>query len=105
MKKHLLPIVLVFVFCFMFVQYAAAEDLTIKKVDEKTWKILNAKGELVGTLRPADEGAFSVQLPSGDYMGFILKTGELKKPQRHPLITPAEAKLYLDIHAAIQKMK
>lgn len=105
MKRHLFPALLVFLFCFMFIQLAAAEELTIKKADQGTWKILNAKGDQVGTLRTAEEGAYSVQLPSGDYMGFIMKTGELKKPQRHPLISPAEAQLYLDIWAAIQKMK
>lgn len=106
MKKRLFPAILVLLFSFLFIQHAVAEELTIKKAEQQgTWKILNSKGEQVGTLRTAEDGAYSVQLPSGDYMGFILKTGDLKKTQRHPLISPAEARLYLDIWAAIRKMK
>lgn len=82
------------------------DDFSIQPAGKDTWKILNGFGRQVGTLRTADEkGAYSVQLMDGTYMGFILGGGDLKKPQRHPAISPSEAKFYLNTWAAIQKMK
>ncbi len=83
---------------------AAEDGITLKPTKPGEWAMLTKGGQRIGTIRTMEEGAYSVQLPSGDYLGIILKSGELKKPGRHPAITPDEARLYLDTWEAIQKL-
>lgn len=104
-KSTIIALSLLLLFCISPVGPSGAEDLTIKLSSKDTWKVLTEGGQQVATLRAAEDNAYSVQLMSGEYMGFILRDGSLKKPQRHPRISPDEARLYLDIWAAIQKMK
>jgi len=103
MRKALLLMISI-VFLFMSLARAGSEELTLKQAGKGEWKILNSTGQQVGTLAEAEEGAFSVQI-NGQFMGFILKGGELKKPQRRPLIPPSEAQFYLDTLEAIKKMR
>jgi hypothetical protein len=67
--------------------------------------MLDADGQSLGTLKSIEDGAFTVQFSNGDYLGIILKTGELKKPGRHPTVTEQEAQFYLDVLRAIKKLK
>ena len=50
-------------------------------------------------------GPTAFNTPPGTYLGIIIKTGELKKTGRHPIITESDARLYLDLLKAIQKIK
>lgn len=86
-------------------QFALADEFSLKQSKPGEWQILSSTGQPRGTLRSIEEGAFTVQLNSGEYLGVILKTGELRKPGRRPAFSPEEAQYYLDILQAIRKMK
>jgi len=106
--KKLMFLVLVLLFLLApFRQAVGAEDeLTLKPVPPAgTWNIMSPKGQQLGILRTVEDGAYSVQLMNGEYMGFILKNGDLKKTTRHPAISTNESRFHLDLWAAIQKMK
>jgi hypothetical protein len=97
--------VLVPIFFLLLSQQAFADEITLNQVNKGAWKITDSGGQPVGTLKSVEDGAFSVQFTNGEYLGLILKTGDLKKPGRHPLVTEQEAQLYLDILKAIKKLK
>lgn len=103
MKKTAILAVL-FLLLLSPVLNAAEDEITLKQLKPGEWKMLAPGGQQVGTLRTMEEGAYSVQLSNGQYLGIIMKTGELKKPGRHPSITPDEAKFYLETWEAIQKL-
>jgi hypothetical protein len=86
-------------------QQAFADDLTLNPVNKGEWKIQDSSGKTIGTLKKIEDEAFSVQLAAGDYLGIILKTGELRKTTRHPVFTEMDARLYLDLLKAIKKIK
>jgi len=105
MKKTAL-FALLFLFCLAPVLYAETDAITLKQSAKGEWKMLDRNGQQVGTLRLMEEGtAYSIQLPGGEYMGIIFKTGQYQKPGRRPLVTPDDARLYLDTWEAIQKLK
>ncbi len=103
MKKTVLLVIL-FVLLLSPILNASEDEVILKPVKPGEWSMQSKDGQRIGTLRTMEEGAYSVQLPNGEYMGIILKSGELKKPGRHPSITPDEAKLYIEIWEAIRKL-
>lgn len=92
-------------FFLLFSQQAFADGVTLNKVNPGEWKILDSTGETLGTLKTMEDGSYSVQYAAGDFLGIIIKTGELKKTGRHPIITETDARLYLDLLKAIQQIK
>ncbi|MFZ2447998.1 MAG: hypothetical protein WAW37_16700 [Syntrophobacteraceae bacterium] len=104
MRKSIFFVLLLLII-FAPLQRAAAADLTLKASGQGEWKILSPSGAQIGTLRSMEEGAFSVQLPNGAYFGIILRGGDFKKPGRHAAISPDDARFYLDVWQAIQKMQ
>jgi hypothetical protein len=104
MRKALLP-ALFSVFLILLSQQAFADDYTLNKVTQGEWKILDPSGQSVGTLKSIGDGAYNVQFSNGDYLGTIMKTGELRKPEKHPLFSESDAKFYLEVLKAIKKNK
>ncbi|MCE5335488.1 MAG: hypothetical protein LLG06_12970 [Desulfobacteraceae bacterium] len=104
MKKLIFPILAVLLFCSA-VCWAANEEVTLKQTKPGEWTIIRPSGEMAGTLKRVENGAYSIQLANGQYFGIILKTGELQSNRRHALFTPDEAQLYLDALKAIRNMK
>jgi hypothetical protein len=105
--KYLIRVsVLVLLLLGSTVFYAFADGVTLKPTKQQgEWSILDSSGTFVGTLKSIDNGAYSLQDSSGLYYGVIKSTGELQTNQRHPLITPDEAQLYLDTLKAISQLK
>ena len=105
--KYLVRVsVLVLLLLCSTVFYAFADGVALKPTKQQgEWSILDASGNVLGTLRSIDNGAYSLQRGDGIYYGIIKNTGELQTNQRHPLITPEEAQLYLDTLKAISELK
>jgi hypothetical protein len=88
-----------------------ADELTLKPSGPGQWTIYDANGQDIGTLgREGQEGAevnaggYSVLPKSGQYLGIIRSDGNLQLSGRHPVITPSDARLYLDVLDAIKNL-
>lgn len=103
MKKKALFVIL-FLLLSSPILNAGENEITLKPSKPGEWAMLTKDGQRIGTVRTMEEGAYSVQLPNGEYLGIILRSGELKKPGRHPSITPDEARLFIETWEAIQKL-
>ncbi len=105
--KHTIR-VLIFILLFLgsTVLCAFADGVTLRPTKQPgEWSILDATGNVVGTLKSIDNGSYSLQASTGLYYGIIKSTGELQTNQRHPLITPDEAQLYIDTLKAMSDLK
>ena len=89
-----------------------ADGLTLKPAGPGQWTILDANGEEVGTLgRVGEQGAevnaggYSILPKGGQYLGIIRSDGNLQLSGRHPVISPSDARLFLDVSEAIKSLQ
>jgi hypothetical protein len=82
-----------------------AGEVSLKPSGDGRWTILDSTGEEIGTLAKVEEGAYSVLPKGGQYLGIIRSGGDLQLTGRHPVITPAQAQLYLDLLEPIRTLK
>lgn len=104
MNKALALICLSF-FLMGFVSIGLADEVTLKPLGEGKWAILDEGEQELGTLAKVDEGAYSILPKGGQYLGIVISNGDLKLTGRHPVISPSEARLYLDVVQAIKTLK
>jgi len=90
----------------------AAEEITLKASGEGQWTIYDSEGQDIGTVgRVGNQSpefiaeGYSILPKGGQYIGVIRSDGVLQVHGRHPVITPSEARLYLDVLEALQKIK
>ncbi len=94
------------IFAMTVASAVMADEITLKKTNSDEWIILDSDGEQIGILRDMHEdGAYSIQEKNGEYLGVVKNNGDLQMPRRHPLLSPAEAQLYLDVLRALQTIK
>ncbi|MGO9313544.1 MAG: hypothetical protein ACLQBD_10455 [Syntrophobacteraceae bacterium] len=89
-----------------------AEDLTLKASDPGKWIIYNSEGQDIGTLAKVgkdspevEEGGYSILPKGGRYIGVITSNGSLQLIVRHPVVSPSEVRLYLDVLEALKTIK
>ncbi|MGA2400096.1 MAG: hypothetical protein ABSG91_00120 [Syntrophobacteraceae bacterium] len=85
--------------------YCLADEVTLKLSSEGQWAVLDADGQETGTLAKVDEGAYSILPKGGQYLGIVRSNGDLQLTGRHPVISPSQAQLYLDVLDAIKTLK
>jgi hypothetical protein len=109
--KKTFALVFVPLFLICLVSACLAGELTLKPSGPGKWTIYDADGQDIGTLgREGEEGAevnaggYSVLPKGGQYLGIIRSDGNLQLSGRHPVITPSDARLYLDVLDAIKKI-
>jgi hypothetical protein len=88
-----------------FVSTGLADEVTLKAQEDGKWAILDADGQEVGTLAKVDEGAYSILPKGGQFLGIVRSNGDLQLTGRHPVMSPAQAQLYLDAVEAIKTLK
>ena len=88
-----------------FVSVSLAGELTLKPLEEGKWAIIDAGGQELGTLAKVDEGAYSILPKGGQFLGIVRSNGDLQLTGRHPVMSPAQAQLYLDAVEAIKTLK
>jgi len=105
MRKALaLMFICVFLVGFGPAQTLAGEvSLKVSGVDQ--WAILDSGGQQIGTLAKVQEGAYSILPQGGQYLGIVKINGDLQLTGRHPVMSPSEARLYLDVLEAIKTLK
>ncbi len=104
MKKAPALIVL-FLLLMGLVSVSLADGVTLKASGEGKWAILDSGGQEIGTLGKIEEGAYSILPAGGQYLGIVKSDGELQLTGRHPIITPSQARLYLDVVEAVKTLK
>jgi hypothetical protein len=88
-----------------FVSISQADEVTLKALDGGQWAILDSEGQEIGTLAKVEEGAYSILPKGGQYLGIVIGNGDLKLSGRHPVISPSDAQLYLDVLDAVKTLK
>ncbi len=88
-----------------FVSISQADEVTLKDLGTGQWTILGSEGQEIGTLAKVEEGAYSILPKGGQYLGIVIGNGDLKLTGRHPVISPSDAQLYLDVLDAIKTLK
>lgn len=87
------------------VSVSMADGVTLKASGEGKWAIIDPAGQEIGTLEKVEEGAYSILPKGGQYVGIVRSNGDLQMTGRHPVITPFQANLYLDVLEAIKTLK
>jgi hypothetical protein len=90
-----------------------ADELTLKESGPGQWTILDSGGQDIGTLGKvgrgnaieADAGGYSILPKGGQYIGVVRSDGSLQLSGRHPVVSPSDARLYLDVLEAIKTLK
>ncbi|MFZ0929026.1 MAG: hypothetical protein WAN11_10520 [Syntrophobacteraceae bacterium] len=103
--KKALALICVCLFLTGFVSVSQADEVTLKALDQGKWTILDSGGQEIGTLAKVDEGAYSILPNGGPYLGIVIGNGDLKLTGRHPVLSPSNAQLYLDVIDAIKTLK
>lgn len=97
-----------------FASYGLAdgEGVTFKPLEAGKWTIYSADGREIGTIAlvgsngPEEEaGGYSILPKGGQYLGVVRRDGSLQLSGRHPVITPADAKLYLDVVGSMKEIR
>ncbi len=92
---------------------AGLAEVALKDSGPGQWTIVDSEGQELGTLGKvgqenpveADSGGYSILPKGGQYIGVVRSDGNLQLSGRHPVISPSEAKLYLDVVEAIKTLK
>ena len=89
-----------------------ADELTLKASEPGKWTIYNSDGQDIGTLAKVgadspevESGGYSILPKGGRYFGVIRSDGSLQLIVRHPVVTPSEVRLYLDVLEALKTLK
>jgi len=99
------PLIVLFLLLMGLVSVGMADEVTLKPSGEGKWAILDSSGQEIGTLEKVEEGAYSILPKSGQYVGVVRSNGDLQMTGRHSVMTPSQAKLYLDVLDAIKTLK
>ena len=99
------PLIVLFLLLMGLVSVGMADEVTLKPSGEGKWAILDSSGQEIGMLEKVEEGAYSILPKSGQYVGIVRSNGDLQMTGRHPVMTPSQAKLYLDVLDAIKTLK
>jgi hypothetical protein len=89
-----------------------AGELILTASGPGKWTIYDSEGQDIGTIgREGNEGAevnaggYSILPKGGQYLGIVRADGNLQLSGRHPVISPSDARLYLDVLEAIKALK
>ncbi len=89
-----------------------ADELTLKASEPGKWTIYNSEGQDIGTLAKVgaespevEAGGYSILPKGGRYIGVITRDGSLQLIVRHPVVTPSDVRLYLDVLEALKTIK
>lgn len=107
MQKSLVILALVF-FPLLLIGLASeglADELILKASNQGEWLIFDSGGQEVGTLALVEDGAYSIRPKGEQYLGIIRSNGDLQMTGRHPVMSPGDARLYLDSLEAIKAIK
>ena len=107
MQKSLVFLALIFIPLLLigFASQGLADELILKASNPGEWLIYDSRGQELGTLALVEEGAYSIRPKGGQYLGIIRSNGDLQMTGRHPVMSPSEARLYLDALDAIKGLK
>jgi hypothetical protein len=107
MQKSLVFPALIFIPLFLIGLASAglADELVLKASNPGEWLIYDSAGQEMGTLALVEEGAYSIRPKGGQYIGIIRANGDLQMTGRHPVMSPSDARLYLDALDAIKTLK
>ncbi len=107
MHKPLTILALIFLLLLLigFASEGPAEELILKATNQGEWLIYDSTGQEIGTLALVEDGAYSIRPKGGQYLGIIRSNGDLQMTGRHPVMSPSEARLYLDALDAIKGLK
>jgi hypothetical protein len=103
--KKAFSLTVLFLLLMGLVSVSMADEVTLKPSGEGKWAIIDASGQEIGTLEKVEEGAYSILPKGGQYVGIVKSNGDLQMTGRHPVMTPFQAKLYLDVLDAIKTLK
>jgi hypothetical protein len=88
-----------------------ADELTLKASEPGKWTIYNSEGQDIGTLAKVgpdtpevEAGGYSILPKGGRYIGVIRSDGSLQLIVRHPVVSPSEVRLYLDVLEALKTL-
>lgn len=88
-----------------------ADELTLKPSEPGKWTIYNSEGQDIGTLAKVgadspevEAGGYSILPKGGRYIGVIRSDGSLQLIVRHPVVSPSEVRLYLDVLEALKTL-
>jgi len=107
MKKSLAILALIFLPLLLIglASVGLADQLVLKASNPGEWTIYDLSDQEVGTLALVEEGAYSIRVKGGQYIGIIRANGDLQLTGRHPVMSPDQAHLYLDALDAIKALK
>jgi len=112
MKKTLAALMFVPLLLLGLASYGIADELTLKASGPREWTIYNSQGQDIGTLRKVGQenpevetGGYSILPKGGQYFGVITSDGSLQLIVRHPVLTPSDARFYLDVLEALKKLQ
>ncbi len=104
-RPYWIVLVLLSVCCCLLATVALAESARLEPSGAGVWKLIDAKGNAIGSLKKTEEDNYALSDAEGEYVGIILKSGSLKTPGIHTQISPKVARLYLDALDALKGLK
>ncbi len=111
--KKMLTLIIVPLLLVGLASIGLADQVTLKDAGPGQWTIVDSEGQELGTLgkvgqsNPAETeaGGYSILPKGGQYIGVVRSDSNLQLSGRHPVISPSDAKLYLDVLEAIKTLK
>ncbi len=111
--KKALALMFVTLLFMALVSNGRADELTLMASGPGQWTIYNSDGQDIGTLAKvgqgdpieSEAGGYSIRPKGGDYLGVIRSDGSLQLIVRHPVVTPSDVRLYLDVLEALKTLK
>ena len=111
MKKAVF-VVLFSVFLIGLVSNCLADGFILKVSGPGKWTMYDSGGREVATLGKVgtegpevNAGGYSILPTGGQYLGIVRSDGNLQLTGRHPVISPSDARLYLDVLEAIKAIQ
>jgi hypothetical protein len=111
LMKKTLALMFVPLLLVSLASYGIADEVTLKASAPGEWTIYNSQGQDIGTLRKVgaespevEAGGYSILPKGGQYIGVVKSDGNLQLIVRHPVITPSDARLYLDVLEALKTL-
>ena len=111
MKRAVIPMFFPLLL-MVLVSNSLADEFAARVSGPGQWIMVDSNGQEVATLgRVGTEGAevnaggYSILPKGGQYLGIVRSDGNLQLSGRHPVITPSDAKLYLDVLEVIKAIQ